>query len=227
MAGEPGGVGSYRGAATCRPLSAFDYRKGRGDMRLNRDDALALMLEYTRNENLRKHMYAVEAAMRAYARKLGEDEDLWGITGLLHDFDYERWPNDERKPDDEHPTTGVAILRERGYPDEMLQAILGHATHTGVARESLMAKTLFAVDELTGFITACALVRPTGISDLKVKSVRKKLKDPSFARGVNRDEVREGVEELGVDFAEHVQLVIEAMRGIEDRLGLAGKKPDR
>ncbi len=189
-------------------------------MQLNRDDALAVMHEYTKNENLRRHMYAVEAAMRAYARKYGEDEELWGITGLLHDFDYERWPNDDRRPDDEHPTTGVKILKEKGYPEEMLQAILGHAEHTGVARESLMAKVLFAVDELTGFLTACALVRPTGLSDMKVKSVKKKFKDPSFARGVSRDDVNKGVEELGVDFSEHVQLVIEAMREIQGELGL-------
>lgn len=191
-------------------------------MQLKRDDALALMHEYTQNENLRRHMYAVEAAMRAYARKYGEDEDLWGITGLLHDFDYERWPNDERKPDDEHPTNGVAILRERGYPEEMLEAIMGHANHTDVPRESLMAKTIYAVDELTGFVTACALVRPTGITDLKVKSVKKKLKDPSFARGVNRDDVNKGVAELNVDFSEHVQFVIEAMKEIQGELGLAG-----
>lgn len=197
-------------------------------MELKRDDALALMHEFTRNENLRRHMYAVEAAMRAYARKHGEDEELWGITGLLHDFDYERWPNDERKPDDEHPTTGVKILREKGYPGEMLKAILGHAEHTGAPRESLMAKTLFAVDELTGLLTACALVRPTGLSDLQVKSVKKKFKDSSFARGVNREDVSKGIEELGVDFSEHVQLVIDAMRGIQDELGLgpvqAGQK---
>jgi putative nucleotidyltransferase with HDIG domain len=192
-------------------------------MDLSRDDALALMHEYTRNENLRRHMYAVEAAMRAYARKHGEDEELWGITGLLHDFDYERWPNDERKPDDEHPSNGVGILREKGYPEEMLQAILGHCEYTDVARESLMAKTLFAVDELTGMLTACALVRPTGISDLKVKSVKKKLKDASFARGVNRDDVTRGAEELGVDFSDHIQLVIDAMREIQDGLGLAGQ----
>ena len=191
-------------------------------MQLKRDDALALMHEYTQNENLRRHMYAVEVAMRAYARKYGEDEDLWGITGLLHDFDYERWPNDERKPDDEHPTNGVAILRERGYPEEMLEAIMGHANHTDVPRESLMAKTIYAVDELTGFVTACALVRPTGITDLKVKSVKKKLKDPSFARGVNRDDVNKGVAELNVDFSEHVQFVIEAMKEIQGELGLAG-----
>ncbi len=191
-------------------------------MQLKRDSALALMHEYTQNENLRRHMYAVEAAMRAYARKYGEDENLWGITGLLHDFDYERWPNDERKPDDEHPTNGVAILRERGYPEAVLEAIMGHADHAGAPRESLMAKTLYAVDELTGFITACSLVRPTGITDLKVKSVKKKFKDSSFARGVNRDDVNKGVAELNVDFSEHVQFVIEAMKELQGELGLAG-----
>lgn len=198
-------------------------RKG-GAMQPKREDALALMHEYTKNENLRRHMYAVEAAMRAYARKYGEDEQLWGITGLLHDFDYERWPNAEHKADDEHPTTGVRILREQGYAEEMLEAIMGHAEYTGVPRRSLLAKTLFAVDELTGFLTACALVRPNGIRDLKVKSVKKKFKDSSFARGVNREDVEKGVQELGVDFAEHVQLVIEAMRGIEEQLGLGGSE---
>ncbi len=191
-------------------------------MQLQRDDALALMHEYTKSENLRRHMYAVEAAMRVYARRFGENEELWAITGLLHDFDYERWPNDAHKPDEQHPSTGVKILRERGYPEDMLQAILGHADYTGVSRESRMAKTLFAVDELTGFLTACALVRPTGLTDLKVKSVKKKLKDPSFARGVNREDVTRGADELGVDFAEHVQLVIEAMHEIQDELGLGG-----
>lgn len=191
-------------------------------MQLRRDEALALMHEYTENENLRRHMYAVEAAMRAYARRFGENEELWAITGLLHDFDYERWPNDAHKPDDEHPSTGVKILRERGYPEEMLRAILGHADYTGVARETRMAKTLFAVDELTGFLTACALVRPNGLGDLKVKSVKKKLKDPSFAKGVNREDVTRGADELGVDFAEHVELVIGAMREIQDQLGLGG-----
>ncbi len=191
-------------------------------MQLRRDEALALMHEYTENENLRRHMYAVEAAMRAYARRFGANEELWAITGLLHDFDYERWPNDAHKPDEEHPSSGVKILRDRGYPEEMLQAILGHADYTGVARETQMAKTLFAVDELTGFLTACALVRPTGLNDLKVKSVKKKLKDPSFARGVNREDVTRGADELGVDFAEHVELVIGAMREIQDQLGLGG-----
>lgn len=189
-------------------------------MELKRDEALKIMHEYTQNESLRRHMYAVEATMRAYAKHYGEDEDLWGITGLLHDFDYERWPNEERKADDEHPTTGVKILREKGYPEEVLHAILGHAEHTGAPRDSLMAKVLFAVDELAGFLTACALVRPTGLSDLKVKSVKKKLKDPSFARGVNRQDVNRGIEELGVDFTEHVQRVIDAMREIQDDLGL-------
>ncbi len=191
-------------------------------MQLRRDEALALMHEYTENENLRRHMYAVEAAMRAYARRFGENEELWAITGLLHDFDYERWPNDAHKPDEEHPSTGVKILRDQGYPEEMLQAILGHADYTRVARETQMAKTLFAVDELTGFLTACALVRPSGLDDLKVKSVKKKLKDPSFARGVNREDVTRGADELGVDFAEHVELVIGAMRDIQDQLGLGG-----
>lgn len=191
-------------------------------MELNRDEALALMHEYTANENLRRHMYAVESAMRAYARKFGEDEELWGITGLLHDFDYERWPNDERTPDDQHPSTGVAILREKGYPEQMLEAILGHAEYTGVPRRTPLARTLFAVDELTGLLTACALVRPNGLTDLKVKSVKKKLKDSSFARGVNREDVQKGIEELEVDFNEHVQLVIDAMREIGDMLGLLG-----
>ncbi len=142
-----------------------------------RAEAFALMQEYTESVNLRKHMYAVEAAMRAYARKYGEDEELWGVVGLIHDFDYERWPNDERSPTEEHPSTGVAILRERGWPDEILHAVMAHAEHTGVEPETLMARTMRAVDELTGFVVACSLVRPTGISDLRAKSVKKKLKD--------------------------------------------------
>ena len=188
----------------------------------SRDEALALMREYTSNENLRRHMYAVEAAMRAYARKSGEDEELWGVTGLLHDFDYERWPNDQHKADDEHPSTGVRLLRERGYPEEMCEAILGHADYTGVPRTTQMARTLAAVDELTGFITACALVRPNGVTDMKLKSVKKKLKDPSFARAVDRDELRAAVKELGVDFDEHVRFVIDAMREIAADLDLEG-----
>lgn len=188
---------------------------------LTRDEALDLMHEYTASPSLRQHMYAVEAAMRAYARKFGEDEEAWGIVGLLHDFDYERFPNAEHSPTEEHPSHGVAILRERGMPDELCRAILGHATYTGVPRDSLLAKSLFAVDELCGFLVACALVRPSrSLGDLEVRSVKKKLKDKAFARGVSRDEVRQGAEELGVDFDEHVGFVTEALRGVEDRLGL-------
>jgi putative nucleotidyltransferase with HDIG domain len=188
---------------------------------MNRDDALALMHEYTESDALRKHMYAVEAAMRAYARHYGEDEDTWGLVGLLHDFDYERYPNPEHKSDEEHPSFGVRLLRERGVPEPLLDAILGHASYTGVPRTSLLARTLFAVDELCGFLVACALVRPSkSLQDLEVKSVKKKLKDKAFARGVNRDEVRQGAEELGVPLDEHVQFVLEALRPVERDLGL-------
>jgi putative nucleotidyltransferase with HDIG domain len=192
-----------------------------GRVTMNRDEALALMHEYTESDALRKHMYAVEAVMRAYARKYGEDEETWGLVGLLHDFDYERYPNDARSPTEEHPSVGVSVLREKGLPEPMLEAILGHASYTGVPRTSLMAKALFAVDELCGFLVACVLVRPSkSFQDLKVKSVKKKLKDKAFARGVNRDEVRQGAEGLGVPFEEHVQFVIEALRPVEKDLGL-------
>jgi predicted hydrolase (HD superfamily) len=188
---------------------------------MTRDEALALMHEYTESDALRKHMYAVEAAMRAYARKYGEEEEEWGVVGILHDFDYERYPNDAHSPTEEHPSFGVGILREKGVPEPILQAILGHASYTGVARESLLAKSLFAVDELCGFLIACALVRPSkSLSDLRVKSVKKKLKDKAFARAVSREEMQQGAEELGEPFDEHVQFVIEALRPIEDRLGL-------
>jgi putative nucleotidyltransferase with HDIG domain len=187
-----------------------------------RAEAFALMQEYTESVNLRKHMYAVEAAMRAYARKYGEDEELWGVVGLIHDFDYERWPNDARSPTEEHPSTGVAILRERGWPDEILHAVMAHAEHTGVEPETLMARTMRAVDELTGFVVACSLVRPTGISDLRAKSVKKKLKDRSFAAAVNRDEIREYTEIIGEDLTEHIDFVIDAMRSISDTLELEG-----
>ncbi len=188
---------------------------------MTRDEALALMHEYTESDALRKHMYAVEAAIRAYARKYGEDEEEWGVVGLLHDFDYERYPNDARSPTEEHPSFGVGVLRERGVPEPVLQAILGHASYTGVPRESLMAKSLFAVDELCGFLIACALVRPSkSLADLKVKSVKKKIKDKGFARAVSREEMQQGAEELGEPFDEHVQFVIEALRPVEDRLGL-------
>ena len=188
--------------------------------RPTRDEALALVHEYTESENLRRHMYAVEAAMRAYARRFDEDEELWGVTGLIHDFDYERWPNDAHAPDEEHPSTGVAILRERGWPEEILHAVMAHADYTGVEPETRMAVALRAVDELTGFVTACALVRPTGISDLKPKSVKKKLKDRRFAAAIDRDEMAACWDALGVDHTEHIQAVIDAMRGISDELGL-------
>jgi putative nucleotidyltransferase with HDIG domain len=191
--------------------------------RMTRNEAIALMHEYTASDALRKHMYAVEAAMRALARKYGEDEETWGVVGILHDFDYERYPNEAHSPTDEHPSTGVRLLRERGVPEDMLQAILGHASYTGVPRESRMAKGLFAVDELCGFLVACTLVRPSrSLKDLEVKSVKKKLKDKAFARGVNREEVIAGAAELGVPLDEHIQFVVEALRPIEERLGLGG-----
>jgi putative nucleotidyltransferase with HDIG domain len=190
-------------------------------MTLSRDDALALMHEYTQSDALRKHMLAVEAAMRAEARKYGEDEDLWGVVGILHDFDYERFPNDARSPTAEHPSEGVRILEARGVSEAVRRAILGHASYTGVPRDTLMASALYGVDELCGFLVACALVRPSrSLADLEVGSVKKKLKDKAFARGVNRDEVRQGAEELGVPLDEHLQFVIEALRPIERELGL-------
>lgn len=188
---------------------------------MKREEALALMHEYTQSDALRKHMYAIEAALRSYARKFREDEDSWGLVGLLHDFDYERYPNHEHSPTEGHPSFGVKLLRERGLPEDMCRAILGHGTYTGVPRDSLLAKALFAVDELCGFLVACVLVRPSrSFADLTAKSVKKKLKDKAFARAVNRDEVRQGAEELGVDFDEHVQFVIEALRPVERSLGL-------
>jgi len=187
-----------------------------------RAETLDLMHEYTESLSLRKHMYAVEAAMRAYAEKSGADIELWGITGLIHDFDYERWPNDAHSPTDEHPSTGVAILREQGWPEEVLDAVMAHADYTNVPANTPLAKTLRAVDELAGFIMACALIRPTRISDLGAKSVKKKLKDKRFAAGVNREDIREAQEVLGEDLTEHIDFVIEAMRGIADQLGLQG-----
>jgi putative nucleotidyltransferase with HDIG domain len=188
-----------------------------------RDEAIALMHEYTQSESLRKHMLAVEAAMRAYAAKFGEDPDRWGLAGLIHDFDYERFPNQEHSPTDGHPAHGVGILRQRGWPDDVLQAILGHATYSGVPRESRMARTLFAVDELTGLITATALVRPSkSLLEVDARSVKKKMKDKAFARGVNRDDVLVGAQELGVDLDEHIQFVVDAMRASAESLGLAG-----
>lgn len=194
--------------------------------RPTRDEALALVHEYTASESLRRHMYAVEAAMRAYARKYDEDEETWGVTGLIHDFDYERWPNDDHAPDAEHPSAGVAILRERGWPDEILQAVLAHADYTDIEPGSKMALALRAVDELTGFIMACALIRPTGISDLEPRSVKKKLKDKRFAAAVNREHMRRDWDALGVDHTEHMQTVIEAMRGVSNELGFDTGLPE-
>jgi putative nucleotidyltransferase with HDIG domain len=186
-----------------------------------RDEAWKLLCEYTQSESLRKHALAVEACVCAYARKQGADEELWGVTALLHDFDYERWPNAAHHPTQEHPYEGTKILRERGYPEEMIRAILGHADYSGVARESALDHTLYACDELAGFLTACALVKPSKkIADVEAPSVRKKLKDKAFARGVNRDDVIRGAEELGIPLEEHIAFCIEAMKGAADQLGL-------
>ena len=184
---------------------------------LSRPAAWSLFCEWTESPSLRKHVLAVEAAMRAYARRFGEDEELWGLTGLLHDLDYERYPD----LDTGHPRKALELFRDRGYPQELIDAIAGHASFLGVPRETRMAKTLYAVDELSGFIAACALVRPTGIEGMSVASVKKKLKQPSFAAGVNREEVREGAEELGVDFDEHLAFLIAAMEERAGELGLA------
>jgi putative nucleotidyltransferase with HDIG domain len=183
---------------------------------MNREQAWELLNEYTTKDGLIKHALAVEAAMRAYAGRYGEDETAWGIVGLLHDFDYERYPSL-----DDHPMKGVEILRSKGLPQEWITAVAGHARHTGVKRESLMAKALFAVDELTGFVVAVALVRPSKkIADVKVTSVKKKMKDRAFAANVSREDIAQGAQELGVDLDEHIGFVINAMQGISDRLGL-------
>jgi predicted hydrolase (HD superfamily) len=171
-------------------------------------------------------MLSVEAAMRAYAEHFGEEPERWGLAGLIHDFDYERFPNDARSATEEHPSEGVRILRDRGWPDDILQAILGHAAYTNVARETRMARALFAVDELTGLITATALVKPTkSIFDVDAKSVRKKMKDKAFAKGVSREDVMVGAQELGVadDMERHIQFVIDAMKRVADQIGLAGQ----
>jgi len=184
---------------------------------MSRDDDLALLHEYTTNDGLIKHMLAVEAAVRAYARKFGEDEPTWGTVGLLHDFDYERWPD---PPD--HPLKGAEILKQRGYSDEIIYAIKSHADYLeDCPRVSLLDKTLYACDELCGFITACALVRPTRLEGLKAKSVRKKMKQPSFAAAVNRDDIIRGAEDLGVELNEHIDFCIAAMQEIADELGLS------
>jgi len=185
---------------------------------MNRDEAYELLTEFTKSPNLIKHALAVEAAMRAYARKFDEDEEKWGVVGLLHDFDYEIHPTA-----DEHPAKGADILRERGYPEDVVRAILSHANHMGLERTNLMEKTLYAVDEMTGFITAVALVRPNkSIMELRPKSVRKKMKDKAFARQVSREDLEKSAELLGVDLDEHIAFVIQAMKSIAEKLGLAG-----
>ncbi len=183
---------------------------------MTRDEALVLLRSYVTSETLLKHMLAVEAAMRAYARRFGEDEERWAVTGLLHDIDYERHPTME-----EHPAVGAGWLAERGLPDEIVYAVKAHGDHLGLPREDLLSKTLYAVDELTGFIVATALVRPSKkLADVEVKSVTKKMKDRSFAAAVNRDELRKSAEALGVDFNEHVSIVLDAMKAIAADLGL-------
>jgi putative nucleotidyltransferase with HDIG domain len=185
---------------------------------MDRNQAWNLLCEYTQSESLRKHMLAVEACMRAYARTFGEDENKWGITGLLHDFDYEKYPTPA-----EHPFVGNKILEERGYPEEVRRAILSHADYSGVKRESKMEKTLYACDEIAGFITASALVKPNkSLAEVEAKSVRKKMKDKAFARSVNRDDIINGAADLGVDLEEHIAFCIEAMKAIAGELGLAG-----
>jgi len=183
---------------------------------MNRELAWNLLCEFTKNENLRKHALAVEACVKAYARKLGEDEEKWAVVGVIHDFDYEVYPN---APD--HPVKGSEILKEKGYPEDIRRAILGHADYTGVPRDTLLAKVLFACDELAGFITACALVRPDRLATLEAKSVRKRMKDKAFARSVSREDIIKSAEELVVPLDEHITFCIQAMRQIADQLGLA------
>lgn len=184
----------------------------------DRQAGWSLLTEFTASENLRKHALAVEACMRAYARKFGEDEALWGVTGLIHDFDYERYPTPA-----EHPFVGNKILEERGWPETIRRAILSHAQYSGVSRDSKMEKALFACDELAGLITATALVKPgKSLAEVDAKSVRKKMKDKAFARSVSREDIVQGAHDLGVDLEEHITFCIEAMKGIAEELGLAG-----
>lgn len=188
---------------------------------MNRESAWGLLCEYTPSESLRKHAKAVEACMRAYARKFGEDEEKWGLTGLIHDFDYERWPSAE-----DHPFRGNEILTQLGWPEDIRRAVMSHADYTGVTRESKMEKTLYACDELAGLITAAALVKPNkSIFEVDAGSIRRKMKDKAFARSVNRQDIINGAADLGVDLDEHITFCIEAMKGIAGELGLAGNQP--
>ncbi len=194
-------------------------RENAADLPGGRDAAVALLHEYTKKPGLIKHALSVEAACRAYAEQCGADADAWGLVGLLHDFDYERWPT----PDD-HPFRGVEILTERGYPEWFRRAILSHANYSGVPRETSLEKTLFACDELSGFLVACALVTPTrSLHDVKVKSVRKKMKSKGFAAAVSRDDIAAGAAGLGVELNDHIEVVLRALRGVADPLGLAGR----
>ena len=190
----------------------------------SREDALTLLSEFTKNESLIKHALSVEAALRWYAKSMNEDEHLWGVTGLLHDFDYEQYPTYTLEPERSgHPFTGCKILAERGYPEIMTEAILGHATYSGVERKTLLAKALFACDELCGMVTASVLVRPDrSVHALEVKSVKKKLKDKAFARGVNRDDIQLGITEMNIELDQHIENVISAMRDAAPQLGLSG-----
>jgi putative nucleotidyltransferase with HDIG domain len=186
----------------------------------SRDEAWALFCEWTQSDSLRKHALGVEAAMRVYAREYGEDEELWAVAGIVHDLDYERYPDLETG----HPRYALKELEERGYPQEVIDAVAGHADFLNVPRETEMAKTLYAVDELSGFVTACAMVRPTGIEGMKPKSVKKKLRQPSFAAAVDRDQVQRGIDELGVDQDEHIALIIEALAERADELGIGPRQ---
>jgi putative nucleotidyltransferase with HDIG domain len=184
---------------------------------MDRETAWKVVEEHAKSDSLRKHLLAVEAAMRAYARKYGEDEEEWGIAGMVHDFDWEVCPTPES-----HPTYGADILRSRGFPEVIVRAVLSHGNHTGIARQTLMEKALFASDELSGFVTAVALVRPNkSLSDTSVSSVRRKMKDKAFARSVNRDDIVQGAQELGVDLDEHIAFITEALKPVAPQLGLA------
>src|SRR5580700_5743440 len=199
-------------------MGGYDCESSRSKMTINRETAWGLLTEFTQSESLRKHALSVEACMRAYARKLGGNEELWGVVGLLHDFDYDKYPSL-----DDHPYRGNEILKERDYPDEIRRAIMSHAEYTGVSRDTPMERALFACDELAGFITAVALIKPgKSLAEVDTKSVGKRMKDKAFARKVNRDDIINGAADLGVDLDEHIAFCIEALKGIAPELGLDG-----
>jgi len=219
MTGNLGGVANVAKAEAFYATISFSS----GAPMPTREDAWKIVCEFTQSESLRKHMLAVETCVRAYARKRGTDENTWGLAALLHDFDYERWPNADHAADREHPAEGAKILRERGYSEEIIRAILSHADYCNVPRQSPLEHTLFACDELAGFLVACTLVRPSkSILDLEASSVKKRMKDKAFARGVSREDVIKGAEELGVPLDEHITFCINALRENADALGLRG-----